>query len=91
MSIDFSPARALVSNLRGGFGVIPGDTQPTPERKRIMFNVTLKWPLVTLAVAAVLLIASAPAGASPSGPPIAAPQTASSPNATSAYDDVAPA
>jgi D-alanyl-D-alanine carboxypeptidase len=49
-----------------------------------MFNLTLKWLLVTPAVAAVLLIASAPAGASSSGPPIAAPQTASSPNATSA-------
>ena len=48
-----------------------------------MFNVTLKWPLVTLAVAAVLLIASAPACSPPSGPPIGVPHTASSPNATS--------
>ncbi len=58
--IDFSPARAHASNLRGRFGVIPGDTQP-PGKERIMFNITLRWPLVTLAVTAGLLAVAGPA------------------------------
>jgi hypothetical protein len=51
-----------VSNLRGDFGVIPADTQPTPERGRAMFS-KVKPTLISVIVTAGLLVAAVPASA----------------------------
>ena len=46
-SADVQIGEAQVSNLRGELGVIPADTQPPPERGRIMFTIPFGRPLVT--------------------------------------------
>jgi hypothetical protein len=66
--------RAHVSNLRGAPRVVPVDTQTPHEREAIMFSITLKRPLVTLAAIAGLLAAAGSAsaqGGAPATPDVA--------------------
>jgi hypothetical protein len=60
-------ARAYVSNLPGGVGVIPATPNPIPEGGRIMFDTTLRRPLVSLALVTGMLVAAGPAAADQPG------------------------
>ena len=58
------------ANLLDGAGVTPADKRPPSRKGNVMFNITLKRSLATMAVMAGTVVAAGPASASPIYMPI---------------------